>query len=225
MHDLHSLHGTYGIPPRRLLGRVSGCGLCVEVCVALGTACSLRAGGPGEDAQPSREQGRCCSCLHPCLPHTHSASHTHTPLAACPPSSPCRPTRCCARGRARCARCCSWCRHTRWAAATLPLPFGMFGSFSLEMCGRLGVAAPKGSLVSPPWPTADRSRWLPGRAERRAAALHVSCEAGPRPRLSANPSQFLRERLIESPRLRHRPPRDPFTTSGGYCTWRVRQIK
>ena len=44
-------------------------------------------------------------------------------------------------------------------------------------------------------------------------------------RLSANPSQFLRERLIESPRLRHRPPRDPFTTSGGYCTWRVRQIK
>ena len=44
-------------------------------------------------------------------------------------------------------------------------------------------------------------------------------------RLSANPSQFLRERLIESPRLRHRPPRDPFTTSGGYCTWRVGQIK
>ena len=44
-------------------------------------------------------------------------------------------------------------------------------------------------------------------------------------RLSANPSQFLRERLIESPRLRHRPPRDPFTTSGGYCTWRVRQVK
>ena len=44
-------------------------------------------------------------------------------------------------------------------------------------------------------------------------------------RLSANPSQFLRERLLESPRLRHRPPRDPFTTSGGYCTWRVGQIK
>ena len=34
-----------------------------------------------------------------------------------------------------------------------------------------------------------------------------------------------RERLLESPRLRHRPPRDPFTTSGGYCTWRVGQIK
>ena len=47
-----------------------------------------------------------------------------------------------------------------------------------------------------------------------------SCRCPP-----ANPSQFLRERLLESPRLRHRPPRDPFTTSGGYCTWRVGQIK
>ena len=60
----------------------------------------------------------------------------------------------------------------------------------------------------------------------RATAADGSClKSGIADRLSANPSQFLRERLLESPRLRHRPPRDPFTTSGGYCTWRVGQIK
>lgn len=149
---------------------------CVLRCVwRWGLPVASARGGPGEDAQPSREQGRCCSCLHPCLPHTHSASHTHTPLAACPPSSPCRPTRCCARGRARCARCCSWCRHTRWAAATLPLPFGMFGSFSLEMCGRLGVAAPKGSLVFTALANSRQKQVAarPGRAPRSCPACVV----------------------------------------------------
>ena len=117
----------------------------------------------------------------------------------------------------------------RHAFSGLPLPP------AAHMAHLLAGELPRGPQACIFWPPTaasgtqgSSSCW---RGPSGSSGMHLPmsklCEdkRGIADRLSANPSQFLRERLLESPRLRHRPPRDPFTTSGGYCTWRVGQIK